>query len=77
MARKNVREATDEARETAEDDADRVVRLPTDVQKTIGDRLREMFDEYVEQGVPDHIAELIEHIAELTKRFDDPNDEGK
>ncbi len=48
----------------------RVVRLGTDVQKWIADRLRETLDEYIEQGVPDHIAELI-------KRFDDPNDEGK
>jgi hypothetical protein len=66
MAWKNVREAT-ETREAADD---RVVRLGTDIQKWIADRLRETLEEYIGQGVPAPIAALI-------REFDDPKDEGK
>jgi hypothetical protein len=60
MAWKNVREATEEP----------VVELGTDIQKWIADRLIEMFDEVVQQGVPDRFVELL-------KQLDDQNDEGK
>jgi hypothetical protein len=62
MARKSVsvRKATEEP----------VVRLGTDVQKWIADRLQEMLDEVVKQGVPDRFVELL-------KQLDDQNDEGK
>jgi hypothetical protein len=60
MAWKNVREATEEP----------VVELGTDIQKWIADRLIEMFDEVVQQGVPDRFVELLQQL-------DDQNDEGK
>lgn len=60
MAWKNVREATEEP----------VVELGTDIQKWIADRLIEMFDEVVQQGVPDRFVELL-------KQLDDQNNEGK
>lgn len=60
MAWKNVREATEEP----------VVELGTDIQKWIADRLIEMFDEVVQQGVPDRFVELL-------KQLDDQNGEGK
>jgi hypothetical protein len=60
MAWKNVREATEKP----------VVELGTDIQKWIADRLIEMFDEVVQQGVPDRFVELL-------KQLDDQNDEGK
>lgn len=56
----NVREATEQP----------VVELGTDIQKWIADRLIEMFDEVVQQGVPDRFAELL-------KQLDDHSHEGK
>lgn len=47
-----------------------VVELGTDIQKWIADRLIEMFDEVVQQGVPDRFAELL-------KQLDDHSHEGK
>jgi hypothetical protein len=37
-----------------------VVELGTDIQKWIADRLIEMFDEVVQQGVPDRFVELLQ-----------------
>jgi hypothetical protein len=58
--KKNVREATE----------DPVVKLGTDIQKWIADRLIDAFDEVVKQGVPDRFVQLL-------KQLDDQNDEGK
>jgi Anti-sigma factor NepR len=63
MAWKNVWEATEATEEP-------VVELGTDIQKWIADRLIEMFDEVVQQGVPDRFVELLQQL-------DDQNDEGK
>jgi hypothetical protein len=60
MPRKNVREATEEP----------VVKLGTDIQKWIADRLIDAFDEVVKQGVPDRFVRLLEQL-------DDQNGEGK
>jgi hypothetical protein len=59
--KKNVREATEAP----------VVELGTDIQKWIADRLIEMFDEVVQQGVPDRFVELLKQLD------DQNNDEGK
>jgi hypothetical protein len=63
MAWKNVWEATEATEEP-------VVELGTDIQKWIADRLIDMFDEVVQQGVPDRFVELLQQL-------DDQNDEGK
>jgi len=59
--RTNVREATEEPV---------VVELGTDIQRWIADRLIEVFDEVVQQGVPDRFVELL-------KQLDDQSHEGK
>ena len=56
------------AQETTEKE-EAVVRLGTDIQKWIADRLQEMLDEVVKQGVPDRFVELLKQL--------DQNDEGK
>jgi Anti-sigma factor NepR len=58
---RNVRKATEEP----------VVRLGTDIQKWIADRLIDTFDEVVKQGVPDRFVELLKQLD------DHNNDEGK
>ncbi|HKD29788.1 MAG TPA: NepR family anti-sigma factor [Xanthobacteraceae bacterium] len=45
-----------------------VAKLGTDVKAKIGQQLREMYDEIVEQGVPDRFAQIL-------RGLDDPNDE--
>src|SRR5215475_13891046 len=45
-----------------------VAKLGTDVKAKIGQQLREMYDEIVEQGVPDRFAQIMSGL-------DDPNDE--
>ena len=47
-----------------------VVKLGPDVKAKIGMQLRLMYGELVDQGVPDRFAEML-------KRLDDPNYEGK
>ena len=45
-----------------------VAKLGTDVKAKIGHQLREIYDEVVEQGVP-------ERFAKILRSLDDPNDE--
>jgi len=45
-----------------------VAKLGTDVKAKIGQQLREMYDEIVEQGVP-------ERFAQILRGLDDANDE--
>jgi hypothetical protein len=45
-----------------------VAKLGTDVKAKIGQQLREIYDEVVEQGVP-------ERFAKILRNLDDPNDE--
>jgi hypothetical protein len=59
--RTNVREATEESV---------VVELGTDIQRWIADRLIEVFDEVVQQGVPDRFVELL-------KQLDDDQSQGQ
>jgi hypothetical protein len=47
-----------------------VVKLDPDVKAKIGMQLRLMYGEIVDQGVPDRFAEML-------KRLDDPNYEGR
>jgi hypothetical protein len=47
-----------------------VVKLGPDIKAKIGMQLRLMYGEVVDQGVPDRFAEML-------KRLDDPNYEGK
>jgi Anti-sigma factor NepR len=47
-----------------------VVKLGPDIKAKIGMQLRLMYGEVVDQGVP-------ERFAEMLKRLDDPNYEGK
>ena len=42
-------------------------RLSTDVQRKIGGQLRAMYDDVVNQGVPDRFVEL---LSQLDKRND-------
>ena len=46
-----------------------VAKLGTDTKAKIGQQLRIMYDEIVEQGVP-------ERFAKILQRLDDPSDEG-
>jgi len=46
-----------------------VAKLGTDVKAKIGQQLRIIYDEVVEQGVP-------ERFTEILRGLDDPNDEG-
>jgi Anti-sigma factor NepR len=46
-----------------------VAKLGTDVKAKIGQQLRIVYDEIVEQGVP-------ERFTEILRGLDDPNDEG-
>ena len=46
-----------------------VARLGTDTKAKIGQQLRVMYDEIVEQGVP-------ERFAKILRGLDDPSDEG-
>ncbi len=46
-----------------------VAKLGTDVKAKIGNQLREMYNEVVEQGVPERFVEILQGL-------DDPNDEG-
>ncbi len=46
-----------------------VAKLGTDVKAKIGQQLREIYDEVVNQGVPERFAEILHGL-------DDPNDEG-
>lgn len=39
-------------------------RLGREVQARIGQQLRAMYDEYVGEGVPQHIADLIRRLSE-------------
>lgn len=45
-----------------------VAKLGTDVKAKIGQQLRLMYDEVVDQGVPDRFAEIL-------RGLDDPTDE--
>ncbi len=47
-----------------------VVKLGPDIKAKIGMQLRLMYGEVVDQGVPDRFADML-------KRLDDPNYEGK
>ena len=40
------------------------VRLGREVQARIGQQLRAMYDDVVNQGVPDHIADLVRRLSE-------------
>ena len=40
------------------------VRLGREVQARIGQQLRAMYDDVVGQGVPPHIAELVQRLSE-------------
>jgi len=40
------------------------VRLGREVQHRIGQQLRSMYDEFVRQGVPPHIEELVRRLTE-------------
>jgi hypothetical protein len=60
MARKSVRKVTE----------NNVVRLQTDVLIEIGRRLRDPYNEIVDEGVPARFAELL-------KRLDDPVDQAE
>ena len=46
-----------------------VAKLGNDVKAKIGQHLREMYDEIVEQGVPDRFASIL-------RVLDEPSDEG-
>jgi hypothetical protein len=46
-----------------------VAKLPTDIKAKIGQQLRLMYDEIVEQGVP-------ERFGKILRGLDDPSDEG-
>jgi hypothetical protein len=46
-----------------------VAKLGTDAKAKIGQQLRLMYDEIVEQGVPDRFAKIL-------RGLDDPSDEG-
>ena len=46
-----------------------VAKLGTDVKAKIGQQLRDMYGEIVDQGVPERFAEILSGL-------DDPNDEG-
>lgn len=46
-----------------------VAKLGNDVKAKIGQHLREMYDEIVEQGVP-------ERFADILRVLDEPSDEG-
>jgi Anti-sigma factor NepR len=46
-----------------------VARLGTDTKAKIGQQLRVMYDEILEQGVP-------ERFAKILRGLDDPSDEG-
>jgi len=39
-------------------------RLGREVQAKIGQQLRAMYDEVVNQGVPNHIADLVRRLSE-------------
>ena len=45
-----------------------VAKLGTDVKAKIGQQLRQMYDEIVDQGVPDRFAQIL-------RGLDDPTDE--
>ena len=47
-----------------------VAKLGPDIKAKIGQQLRLMYGEVVDQGVPDRFVEML-------KRLDDPNYEGK
>jgi Anti-sigma factor NepR len=47
-----------------------VAKLGTDVKAKIGQNLRDMYEEIVNQGVP-------EHLAQIVRRFDDPAEGSK
>jgi hypothetical protein len=40
------------------------VRLGRDAQIRIGQQLRAMYDDVVNEGVPDHIADLVRKLSE-------------
>jgi len=40
------------------------VRLGREVQARIGQQLRAMYDEVVNQGVPQHIADLVRRLSD-------------
>lgn len=44
--------------------------LNREIQSKIGQQLRAMYDDVVQEGVPDRFAELL-------RRIDNPSDEGK
>ena len=40
------------------------VRLGREVQARIGQQLRAMYDEFVNEGVPQHIADLVRRLSD-------------
>jgi hypothetical protein len=82
MARKSVRKVTE----------DNVVRLQTNILIEIGRRLRDPYNEIVDEGVPARFAELLKRLddpveqvdqrepgrsADVLRIIDDSNEEGK
>ena len=54
--------------------------LNREIQAKIGQQLRAMFDEVVQEGVPDRFADLLRQIdipTEKTATADNSNDEGR
>jgi hypothetical protein len=46
---------------------DNVVSLGRDIQVKIGQHLRNMYDEVVKQGVPDHLTTLLQELDDKSK----------
>ncbi len=67
----NIRKLTRQSQTTKLQGSDMkpVARLENDVKAKIGQHLREMYDEIVEQGVPDRFAAIL-------RVLDEQNDEG-
>ena len=44
-----------------------ITSLSRDIQTQIGDRLRAVYEEIVEQGIPDRFADLLSQLDKLDK----------
>ena len=40
------------------------VRLGREAQARIGQQLRDMYQQFVQEGVPDHLSELVQRLSE-------------
>ncbi len=54
----------DQAMDTSAIQPKREVRLGREVQARIGQQLRAMYDDVVQEGVPEHISDLVRRLSE-------------